>query len=94
MKETTVSEVYDNHPNHPANGSEQVARYGYISPNQFPDMDERGRNDPAFKGLFDETFDIEEAEKVAQDLANEFGQSVTVDVTDENGEAIVTVTVH
>jgi hypothetical protein len=87
MKEKTVHPS-DDHPNHPANQAELVARYGYISPNQFPAIDELGRTDPMFKGIVDETFDIEEAEKIAQDLAKDLGQSVTVDVTDENGESL------
>jgi hypothetical protein len=76
-----MNDPYDSHPNHPANQAELVARFGYINPNQFPE----GRD---LKGEADETLDIEEAEAIAQMLADEFGVAVTVDVTDEDGMAL------
>lgn len=84
----TIDDYYDNHSGNPANAKELVARYGYISPNQFPAIDELGSTAPMFKGIVDEQLDIEEAEKDAQDLAEQFGHPVTVDVTDENDEAM------
>jgi hypothetical protein len=80
-KDKTVNDPYDSYPNHPANQAELVARFGYINPNQFPE----GRD---LKGQADETLHIEEAEAVAQMLADEFGVTVTVDVTDEDGMAL------
>lgn len=89
-KDKTVNEHHDNHPNHPANQAELVARFGYISPNQFPEdsLIGVGYFDNDGDSKIDEQLDIEEAEKAAKFLADELGQSVTVDVTDENGESL------
>ena len=79
-----MNDPYDFHPNHPANERDPVARYGYINPNQLPEE--------ALSAKVDCELDIEEAEKVAQDLADKFGITVTVDVTGENEEEMDALT--
>ena len=85
-----MNDPYDNHPLHPANYIEIVARYGYIDPEQFSEaeLEKLGYAPGRGSKIVDACLDIEEAQKFAQDAAKEFGRAVTVRVDDEAEQPI------
>lgn len=90
-KDKTVNDPYDFHPNHPANATDPVARYAYICPNQFAEVDEKEW--PKLDGKVDCELDSDEAEAVAQELADSLGIPVTVEIQDEEHDTFDTLTV-
>jgi hypothetical protein len=89
---TVYYEPHLTHPQDPQDAPDPLpARYGYISPNQFPVLDER--DVPEFVGKVDVKLDIEEAREAAQQFADMFGHSVEVEVSDEDDHRLETETI-
>lgn len=77
-----MNEPHLNHPNDPQDAPDALpARFAYINPNQFSEEHD-------IDGRADIQLDADEAEAIAQALADETGVTVTVDLTDAEGESL------